>query len=109
PGPRPGYLLDPDLPLIEDAQCCYQLAAKIGVAAPVISQGGECRDRREVAGKPAESALEPPQRDNDAGLDIVTPRNRIEQNPILSQLTPRILLALRRHHLGDVLGERHRP
>ena len=95
--------------LIEDAQRRHQLAAKIGAAPPVIGQGGERGNRRKITGKPAEVALEPPQRHNDAGLDIVAPRNRIEQNPILSQLTPCILLTLRGHHLGDVLGERHRP
>src|SRR6202011_1641394 len=46
--PRPGHLLDPDVPLIEDAQCRHQLAAKIGAATPVISQGGECGDRWKV-------------------------------------------------------------
>ena len=84
--PGPGHIVGPDMSLIENAQCRDQLAAEIRAAASVIGERGQRRDHRVIAHDFAEIALDTPQGDDKARLDIEPPPDPVEQHSIFGQL-----------------------
>ncbi len=94
-----------DVALIDDAQRRDQLAAEIRAAPPVKTKRRQRRHHHVIAGDRAEIAFETPQSNDKAGLDIIAPPDRVEQRPVVEQLTARILDALRAYRLLQILGK----
>ncbi len=86
---------------VENLQRIEKFFAEIGAAAAVKRQRGERIDHVEPPGEASEVGLDPPQGDDEAGLDAHALADGLEKSPMLGvDLTP--LLHPRRRH--DPLG-----
>src|SRR5204863_423955 len=91
--------------LIEDFQRDDQLAAEQRAASAFVSQRRERRRHRIAALGFAETAFDPPQRDDEARLDIEALLYPLQQGRVLGQVAPGILDTLLGHDLVHELGE----
>ena len=91
--------------LIENPQRRDQFAAEHRAAPALIGQGRKRRRHRVAALRLAEIALDAPQRNNEARLDVEALLHALQQRRIFGEVAPGILNPLRVDDLGDELSE----
>ena len=96
-GPRALHVCRSDMALVEDAQGIDQLGAEERAAPFVVGQRRQRPDHGIAPGVPAEVALQPPEGDQVARLDVIFAPDSLQKRPMLGQHPAAALDALRGH------------